>query len=72
MLDIRDLSVRCGRCMNYQTLSAYSRRDGWNVYTYACDEGTCDPEATRTLVEVPQAVDLFAQRHPDCGGGCSG
>lgn len=72
MLDIRDLSVRCGKCMNYQTLSAYSRREDWNVYTYTCDAESCDPEATQTLLEVPAAIDLFAQRHPDCGGGCGG
>lgn len=71
-IQIRDLSIRCGNCMNYQTLSGYSRRDAWNVYTYECEAGTCDAEKTRTLLEVPVALDVFAQRHPDCGGGCGG
>ena len=71
MINIRDISVRCARCLNYQTLSAYATRPGWNVYTYECDAGTCDAETTRTIVEVPVEIDEFAQTHPDCGGGCS-
>ena len=70
MLNIRDLSIRCGRCLNYQTLVAYRPRDTWNVYVYECDATTCDPEASRTLVEVPQALDEFAQTGPGCGGSC--
>lgn len=67
-LDIRDLSVRCGACMNYKTLAAFSKREGWHVYVYECDAETCDVDATRTLLEVPEAIDVFARRHPDCGG----
>ncbi len=72
MINIRDLSIRCGSCMNYQVLAAYHPRDEWNVYVYECDSDSCDPERTRTLVEVPRAMDEFAQRHPDCGSGGSG
>lgn len=72
MLNIRDLSIRCGHCMNYQTLAAYRPREGWNVYTFECESGTCDVETTRTLVEVPAEIDEFSRRHPDCGGGCGG
>jgi hypothetical protein len=71
VINIRDISVRCGNCLNYQTLTAYATRDGWNAYTYECDAESCDPERTRTIVEVPVAIDEFAQSHPDCGGGCS-
>lgn len=52
------------------TLTGYAPREGWNAYTYECDAGSCDPAATRTVVEVPVAMDEFAQRHPACGGGC--
>ena len=62
MINIRDLSIRCGRCMNFMTLTAYAPREGWNAYTYECDTGTCDPEASRTVVEVPVPLDEFAQR----------
>lgn len=70
MINIRDLSVRCGRCMNFMTLAAYAPREGWNAYTFVCDGGGCDPAASRTVVEVPAASDEFAQKHPDCGGSC--
>ena len=71
MINIRDLSLRCGRCMNFMTLAEYAPRDGWNAYTYVCDAGTCSGEASRAVVEVPAALDEFAQKHPECGGGCS-
>ena len=71
MINIRDLSVRCGQCLNFMTLSGYTVREGWNSYTFECDGGTCAPAAARTVVEVPVALDEFAQRHPECGGGSS-
>lgn len=67
-LDIRDLSVRCGACMNYRTLVSFSKRDGWHVYAYACEPGTCDSASVRTILELPAEIDVFARRHPDCGG----
>ena len=70
-LDIRNLSIRCGACMNYKTLVGFSKRDAWHVYAYECDDGTCDVEATRTLLEIPAELDVFSRRHPDCGGGGS-
>jgi hypothetical protein len=48
--------------MNFMTLAAYEARDGWNAYTYECDAGSCDPSLTRTVIEVPIALDEFAQR----------
>ena len=68
-INIRNISIKCGVCNRYQTLSKYERRGDWNVYTYECEEGPCDPAATRTLVEVPHALDEFANRDPNWHGG---
>jgi len=72
MINLRDLSVRCGRCSNYMTLSGYETRAGWNAYTFECDGGGCEPAASRTVIEIPTEIDEFARKHPDCGGGCGG
>jgi hypothetical protein len=69
MVNIRDISIKCGNCGTYQTLAAYSRRQGWNVYTYECENDVCDPAVTRTLVEVPEEIDAFARRDPGWRGG---
>jgi hypothetical protein len=68
-INIRNLSIKCGRCHTYQTLAHFERRGDWNVYTYECDNGKCDPGMTRTLVEVPAALDEFANRDPNWRGG---
>ena len=34
MINIRNISIKCGHCNEYQTLCGYSRREGWNVYKY--------------------------------------
>jgi hypothetical protein len=52
------------------TLSGYEPRPGWNAYTYQCDAGSCEPSASRMVIEVPAEIDEFAQKHPDCAGGC--
>lgn len=72
MINIRDLSIKCGVCDTYQTLSGWEPADGFNVYTYECENDACRPQATRTLLEVPTVVDLFARRHPEsaCGDTC--
>lgn len=69
MINVRNLSVKCGRCGTYQTLCAFSRRGDWNVYTYECENDVCEPRETRTLVEVPRDLDEFAQRDPSWRGG---
>lgn len=69
MIDIRNLSVQCGNCRTYQTLCSFSRREDWHVYTYECENETCDPAVTRTLLEVPVDLDEFARRDPDWRGG---
>ena len=73
MINIRDISIRCGSCMNYQTLTTYSKREEWNVYTYECDDTLCAAANARTIVEVPAEIDEFAQVHPEsaCGGSCA-
>ena len=68
-MNIRNLSIKCGNCDTYQTLSGYSRREGWNVYTYECENDICDPQVTRTFLEVPEDLDAFARRDPGWRGG---
>lgn len=69
IINIRNISIKCGHCDTYQTLCAYERRDDWNVYTYECENDTCDPQMTRTLLEVPADLDAFARRDPTWRGG---
>lgn len=68
-INIRNISIKCGNCNTYQTLSAYDRREEWNVYTYECENATCDPAVTRTYIEVPAELDVFARRDPGWRGG---
>lgn len=72
MINIRDVSIKCGHCDTYQTLMGYARRGEWNVYTYECENEICDRSMTRTLVEVPREVDAFARRDPEWRGGKAG
>jgi hypothetical protein len=64
-INIRNLSIKCGHCDSYQTLMGFARSGEWNVYTYECENSTCDPDVTRTLVEVPRNLDEFARRDSD-------
>jgi hypothetical protein len=71
-INIRNLSVRCGRCDQYQVLVGFKPLDEeWNLYTYECDGEPCnaDPSQTRTFVEVPRDLDEFANRDPNWRGG---
>ncbi len=68
-INIRNISIKCGRCDTYQTLTGYAQREGWNIYTYECENETCAPDETRTLVEVPADLDEFARRDPEWRGG---
>lgn len=68
-INIRNISIKCGRCETYQTLCGYARREDWNVYTYECENDICEPAETRTLVEVPAELDEFALRDPEWRGG---
>lgn len=69
MINIRQLSIRCGHCGTYQTLCHFRPGEDWNAYTYECENDRCDPEVTRTLLEVPVELDAFARRDPEWGGG---
>ena len=69
MINIRNISIKCGNCNTYQTLLAFERGDEWNTYTYECENDACPPETTRTLVEVPAHLDQFARRDPGWRGG---
>jgi hypothetical protein len=71
-IDLRNLSIKCGKCETYQTLCGFSARDEWHVYTYECENGICDPAVTRTLLEIPAELDVFARRDPDWRGGEAG
>lgn len=68
-INIRNISIKCGNCNTYQTLSGYARREEWNVYTYECENDSCDPAVTRTYLEVPVDLDEFANRDPNWRGG---
>jgi hypothetical protein len=68
-VNIRNISIKCGNCNTYQTLTSFGRRDDWNVYTYECENEICDQKVTRTIVEVPRDLDSFARRDPSWRGG---
>ena len=72
MINIRNLSVKCGNCHTYQTLCGYQPAGEWNIYTYECENDICDPASTRTLLEVPRELDEFARRDPGWRGGRPG
>ena len=64
-INIRNISIKCGQCQTYQTLIGFKPGEERNVYTYECDNHSCEPSTTRTLVEVPRDLDEFAQRDPE-------
>jgi hypothetical protein len=68
-INIRNISIKCGNCNTYQTLTAFERKEEWNVYIYECENDRCDPGVTRTLIEVPKDLDSFAHRDPNWRGG---
>lgn len=72
MINIREISIKCGHCGTYQTLCGYERSEDRNVYTYECENDVCDPKVTRTLIEVPSELDEFARRDPQWRGGARG
>jgi hypothetical protein len=71
-VDLRNFSIKCGRCGAYQSLIRFRRLDEhWNEYTYECDTEPCvsDEHRSRTLLEIPVDLDLFARRDPAWRGG---
>lgn len=61
-VNIRNFSVKCGSCGDYQTVCAFERQGELNIYRYECENEICDPGVTRTLIEVHRDVDEFARR----------
>ncbi len=62
VIDIFMMSVRCGNCDSYQTIVKFQKGPEKNVYTYECENEICDPNVTRTLVEVPRHLDNSTRR----------
>lgn len=71
-INIRNFSVRCGRCNQYMVIVGFAHLDeDWNLYTYECETEPCasDPSITRTFLEIPADLDEFANRDPNWRGG---
>ena len=62
VIDIFMMSVKCGNCDAYQTIVRFTRAGDKNVYTYECENEVCDPNVTRTIVEVPAHLDNSTRR----------
>ena len=62
VIDIFMMSVKCGNCDTYQTIVGFRKEAAKNVYTYECENETCDPNVTRTIVEVPRHLDNSTRR----------
>lgn len=71
-VNVRNFSVKCGRCGSYQVLVDFRRLDAeWNAYVYECDEEPCVSEEhrSRTILEIPADLDEYARRDPSWHGG---
>lgn len=62
VIDIFMMSIKCGNCDSYQTIVGFTKRPDKNVYTYECENDICDPNVTRTIVEVPKELDNSTKR----------
>jgi hypothetical protein len=62
VIDVFVMSVRCGNCDTYQTIVGFDKRPDKNVYTYECENELCDPNVTRTILEVPKHLDNSVKR----------
>jgi hypothetical protein len=62
VIDIFMMSLKCGNCDTYQTIVGFKKMPDKNVYTYECENETCDPNVTRTIVEVPKEFDNSTKR----------
>jgi hypothetical protein len=68
VIDVFMMSVKCGNCDQYQTIVEFKKGGDKNVYTYECDwdaSPNCDPNVTRTIVEVPMHLDNSTKRHEE-------
>jgi hypothetical protein len=62
VIDIFMMSVKCGNCDGYQTIVKFRKGRERNEYVYECENETCDPNVTRTIVEVPVHLDNSTRR----------
>jgi len=62
VIDVFMMSVKCGNCDSYQTIVKFRKEPEKNVYTYECENEICDPNVTRTIVEVPKHLDNSTRR----------
>jgi ribosomal protein S27E len=62
VIDIFMMSVKCGNCDSYQTVVGFKKLPEKNVYTYECENEICDPNVTRTILEVPKEFDNSTKR----------
>ena len=62
VIDFFMMSVKCGNCDSYQTIVKFRKEPEKNVYTYECENEICDPNVTRTIVEVPKHLDNSTRR----------
>jgi len=62
VIDIFMMSVKCGNCDGYQTIVKFRRAGDKNLYTYECENEVCDPNVTRTIIEVPAHLDNSTRR----------
>jgi len=62
VIDIFMMSVKCGNCDTYQTIVRFAKGADKNTYTYECENEICDPNVTRTIVEVPREFDNSTKR----------
>ena len=62
VIDIFVMSVKCGNCDGYQTVVKFRKGAEKNVYTYECENEICDPNVTRTILEVPKHLDNSTRR----------
>ncbi len=62
VIDVFMMSVKCGNCDTYQTIVGFKKLEERNVYTYECENDLCDPNVTRTILEVPKHLDNSVKR----------
>ena len=62
VIDVFVMSVKCGNSDTDQTIVRFQKLPDKNVYTYECENDLCDPNVTRTILEVPKHLDNSVKR----------
>lgn len=68
-VNIRNFSVKCGRCGAYPDLAVYEPAEEVNTYRFECDVSTHGDPCPQIILEIPTELDEFANRDPKWGGG---